>query len=82
MSFCDFSEEHISRKQLVAELTYRARSMDDLCRLLETNKIGYEDYTLANGRMLLIFTGSSGYDVCGFSIMRKNNRFVIEDMYS
>lgn len=82
MRFCDFSEEHIPKKQLVTDLTYRARSMDDLCRLLETNKIGYEYYTLANGRMLLIFTGSSGYGVCGFSIMRKNNRFVIEDLCS
>ena len=82
MCFYSCSEKHIPRKQLVTELTHRVRNMDDLCCLLEANNIGYEDYTLANGRMLLIFTGSSAYDVSGFSIMKKNNRFVIEDLYS
>lgn len=82
MSSYSCSETHILRKKLVTNLTHRVRSIDDLCCLLAANNISYEDYTLANGRILLIFTGSSAYDISGFSIMKKNNRFAIEDLYS
>ena len=76
-----YSNKHIEIKNKLYEIADIAHNINEYAAILKSENIPFEDYTLANGRQLLVFTGSSGCDIVGCSIMYKNKNAVIEDMY-
>ena len=75
-----YSDRHPLIAAKCSELAKGVRSMQDYAKALKSNKIPFEDYTLATGRELLIFTGSSGYDIVGLTAKMRGGRIVLDEM--
>ena len=76
------SDKHDSIALRVKELADKAKTIGRLETMLETNKIYYESVNLASGKELLIFTGSSGYDIVGVSVRKAGGQLVVEPMWN
>ena len=77
-----YSNEHAEIKNKLYRIAGKAHNINEYAALLKVEKIGFEDIQLTNGRQLLVFTGSSGYDIAGCAIKYKNKKAIIEDMYN
>lgn len=77
-----YSDKHESIRSILVEIAKRSRSWADFKNHLAKRSIYYEEIDLANGKQLLVFTGSSGYDIVGCSIRWQDGHFVVEEMYN
>ena len=76
----DYSPRHNEIKEKLQKIAESVHDIDGFAKSLKTNHIAYEDVTIANGRQLLIFTGSSGYDIVGCSVKCEYGHIIISDM--
>ena len=82
MSKYSYSDKHEPTRNILMEIATHSRSWADFEGYLKRGSIYYEEINLANGKQLLVFTGSSGYDIAGCSVRRQDGHFVVEDMYN
>ena len=57
-----------------------SKSWEDLKKNIRANRIHFEEVILASGPELLVYTGSSGYDIVGYSIMLNEDEVSIKEM--
>ena len=80
---CEYScsDRHELTRNILREIAEHSRSWADFKGYLKKGSIAYEEINLANGKQLLIFTGSSGYDIVGCAVKRQRGHFVVENIY-
>ena len=77
-----YSEKHVATVDKVHKLSKTVKTIQELATLLKKNNIAFEALELASGCQLLIFTGSSGYDIVGVSVKNDCGKIVLEEIFS
>ena len=74
------SKTHTVMKIMLQKFANESKNLTEYTKFLKANDITYEDYELANGRQITVYTGSSGYDIVGVAAKIKNGKIIIEDI--
>lgn len=74
------SKEHTKIGDKLESIKTISKNLEEFKQNLKRNRIYFEEYQLANGKELLVFTGSSGYDIIGYSIRQQNRIITIEEI--
>ena len=76
------SDTHKETLKKLINITREVHDLDTYARILKENKIAYEDYYLADGRQIAVYTGSSGYDIVGICAKQCGHGIALEALYS
>ncbi len=76
-----YSEHHKQIGESINKVISETKTLDQIKKELKKIGVFGEDIQLANCRMINIFTGSSGYDIVGYSIIQRGNKISVEEMY-
>ena len=74
------SDQHESIGTQIQQVVAAHRTLNDIKRVLKQVGIVSEDLQLANCRTLNIYTGGSGYDIVGYSIIQKGGKISVEEI--
>lgn len=75
-----YSDRHLEIYEICERLAENSNSLFEFEKALKAKEIPYEEVELASGKELLIFTGSSGYDVAGITVKTNGRQIVLEEM--
>ena len=75
-----YSDRHLEIYGICEHLAGNSKSLRKFGQALKAKKIPFEEVELASGKELLIFTGSSGYDVAGITVKMDGRQIVLEEM--
>ena len=75
-----YSDRHLEIYEICERLAENSKSLFEFEKALKAKEIPYEEVELVFGKELLIFTGSSGYDVVGITVKTDGRQIVLEEM--
>ena len=75
-----YSDRYLEIYEICERLAENSKSFFEFEKALKAKEIPYEEVELASGKELLIFTGSSGYDVAGITVRMDGRQIVLEEM--
>ena len=75
-----FSDSHLEICKTCEQIASKTKSIQQFAKELKLRGISYENCPLQTGRELLVFTGSSGYDIVGVSIRMVDRHICVEEI--
>ena len=75
-----FSDSHLEIYETCEQIASKTKSIQQFAKELKLRGISYENHSLQTGRELLIFTGSSGYDIVGVSVRMVDRHIRVEEI--